>query len=92
MRTIYWFRNDLRLHDNPGLLEQQDADALLLVYIWPKHRPWCNTVGMGVQRSRFLRESLMELDDKLKEKGQRLLVLEGVEGCNGQGDSILACT
>ncbi len=77
MRTIYWFRNDLRLHDNPGLLEQQDADALLLVYIWPKHRPWCNTVGMGVQRSRFLRESLMELDDKLKEKGQRLLVLEG---------------
>ncbi|MEM8500242.1 MAG: DASH family cryptochrome [Pseudomonadota bacterium] len=77
MRTIYWFRNDLRLHDNPGLLQQQDADALLLVYIWPKHRPWCNTVGMGAQRSRFLRESLMALDDKLKKTGQRLLVLEG---------------
>ncbi len=77
MRTIYWFRNDLRLHDNPGLLEQRNADALLLIYVWPKHRPWCNTVGMGEQRSRFLRESLMALDDSLKAIGQRLLVLEG---------------
>ena len=77
MRTIYWFRNDLRLHDNPGLLAQCTAEALLLVYIWPKQRPWCNTVGMGEQRSRFLRESLMALDDKLKAIGQRLLVLEG---------------
>lgn len=77
MRTIYWFRNDLRLHDNPSLLQQCDAEALLLVYIWPKQRPWCNTVGMGEQRSRFLRESLMALDDALKLLGQRLLVLEG---------------
>lgn len=77
MRSIYWFRNDLRLHDNPALSAQQHADALLLVYIWPKQRPWCNTVGMGTQRSRFLRESIESLDKNLRSMGQQLLLLHG---------------
>ncbi len=77
MRSIYWFRNDLRLHDNPGLLAQRDADELLLVYVWPKYRPWCNITGIGAQRERFLIESLLALDASLRSKGQRLLLLHG---------------
>lgn len=77
MRKLYWFQSDLRLQDNPGLLAQQDAEGLLLVYLLPVNRPWCNTTGMGPQRERFLRESLQALQASLAELGQNLLVLEG---------------
>lgn len=77
MRKLYWFRHDLRLNDNPGLLAQADADRLLLVYIWPQNRPWCNVTGMGAQRDRFLRESLQALRRELQQLGQNLLVLHG---------------
>jgi deoxyribodipyrimidine photo-lyase len=43
----------------------------------PKVRPWCNLVGVGAQRERFLRESLQELHQQLAEQGQALMVLEG---------------
>ncbi|PLW70710.1 DASH family cryptochrome [Pseudohalioglobus lutimaris] len=77
MRKLYWFQNDLRLQDNPGLHAQMDAGGLLLVYLLPVNRPWCNTTGMGPQRERFLRESLQALQVALAELGQNLLVLEG---------------
>ena len=32
MSDIYWFRDDLRLQDNPGLLEHAQADELLCVF------------------------------------------------------------
>ena len=65
MRKLYWFQNDLRVQDNPGLLAQQDAERLLLVYLFPVNRPWCNVTGMGAQRERFLRESLQSLQREL---------------------------
>ncbi len=77
MRKLYWFQNDLRLSDNPGLRAQMDAEGLLLVYLLPVNRPWCNTTGMGAQRERFLRESLQSLQQSLSALGQNLLVLEG---------------
>jgi len=78
MRSIYWFRNDLRLHDNPGLAAAADSSSeLLLVYLWPRQRPWCNTNGIGQQRERFISESLKELADSLQPLGQNLLVLQG---------------
>lgn len=77
MTDIYWFQNDLRLRDNPGLLEHQHADQLLLVYCWPVSRPWCNVTGIGGQRRRFVLESLTELRGELAELGQNLLVLPG---------------
>ena len=61
MRKLYWFQNDLRLQDNPGLLAQADAGQLLLVYCWRDNRPWCNLTGIGNQRQRFLLESLQAL-------------------------------
>ena len=77
MHKLYWFRQDLRLNDNPGLLAQTNADRLLLVYIWPKNRPWCNVTGMGAHRERFLLESLQALREGLQQLGQDLLVLHG---------------
>ncbi len=77
MTDIYWFQNDLRLEDNPGLLEHQHAEQLLLVYCWPVSRPWCNVTGIGPQRRRFVLESLAELSSQLAELGQSLLVLPG---------------
>lgn len=77
MRTLYWFQNDLRLRDNPGLLAQLDASELLLVFLFPVNRPWCNVTGMGGQRERFLRESLQALREELGPLGQNVLILDG---------------
>ena len=77
MRHLHWFRNDLRLSDNPAIASHAAADSLLCVYLMPKARPWCNLVGVGAQRERFLRESLQELHQQLAQQGQALMVLEG---------------
>ena len=61
MRYLHWFQNDLRLDDNPTLSSTLTADSLLCVYLLPKPRPWCNLVGLGAQRDRFLRESLQRI-------------------------------
>ena len=62
MRTLYWFRNDLRIDDQPGLREAAGGSELLCVYLWPRQRPWCNTQGLGSQRARFISETLLELN------------------------------
>ena len=77
MRHLHWFQNDLRLNDNPAIASHAAADSLLFVYLLPKPRPWCNQLGIGPQRDRFLRESLQALADELASYGQKLLVLEG---------------
>ena len=77
MRHLHWFQQDLRLDDNPALLSHAAADSLLCVFLMPRPKPWCNTVGLGPQRDRFLRESLNELQRELQALGQNLMVLEG---------------
>jgi len=77
LTELYWFRNDLRLQDNPGLLQHVGASALLCVFFWPNPRPWCNEVGIGVQRARFLHETVAALQSDLRALGQELLVLHG---------------
>ena len=75
MTELYWFRNDLRLEDNPALARHAEGQRLLCVYIWPRQVPWCNLTGMGAQRSRFLQESVAFLQRQLRARGQELLVL-----------------
>ena len=77
MTDLFLFRNDLRLTDNPGLNYHAEARALLCVYIHEPPRPWCNTLGPGSQRRRFLQESLVQLQLRLRSLGQELLVIEG---------------
>lgn len=74
MTDIYWFRNDLRTDDNPGLQAHCGADRLLCVFFWPREIPWCNLKGLGGQRERFLIESLEGLSEELAGQGQKLLV------------------
>ena len=82
MRThLFWFRNDLRLHDQRALqAAAADGDRLLLVYV---HEPtqdaptaWAFT-RMGEHRRRHLAECLSELQDQLSSLGQTLWLLRG---------------
>jgi deoxyribodipyrimidine photo-lyase len=75
VNELFWFRNDLRLDDNPALQAHARGDTLLCVFCWPRSRPWCNVSGLGAQRSRFLLETLARLQEELRARGQELLVL-----------------
>lgn len=77
MRDVYWFQNDLRLADNPGLLAHANAKSLLCVYCLSDSPPWCQVSGFGKQRQRFLLESLQALRTELRALGQDLLLVYG---------------
>lgn len=78
---IYWFRNDLRLADNPAFSQAcQSATLLLPVYCHdPKAdetTPW-GFARTGPHRRQFLVDSLADLSAQLASRGSGLLVLEG---------------
>lgn len=70
-RSIMWFRRDLRIGDNPALLEAiAAADEVVAVFILDR-----NLIGSaGSKRLAYLRESLHSLDDSL---GNTLHVMVG---------------
>lgn len=77
---LHWFKHDLRLHDNPGLMAAVSADKLLCVFVvdprWfkPSH---FQSSHMGKHRWRFLKQSLVCLNSKLQELGQTLWIVYG---------------
>ncbi|WP_251373080.1 deoxyribodipyrimidine photo-lyase [Polynucleobacter ibericus] len=79
--AIYWFRNDLRLSDNPAFLRAcKEVDYLLPVYI---HSPsieeetaW-GFPRVGKHRKVFLEESLHDLRNQLRSFGSNLFELSG---------------
>lgn len=79
--NIYWFRNDLRLHDNEGFLKAtQKADEVLPVFVFDPRTFEKTTLGFrktGVYRPRFILESVADLRASLREKGGDLLVRIG---------------
>lgn len=79
---IYWFRNDLRLHDNAGFAQAcSDADAVLPVYVFDPASfdplPELNVPKAGRFRTRFLLESLADLRNRLRAKGGDLVIRTG---------------
>ncbi len=77
---IFWFKNDLRLHDNPALMRANAlVDELLCVYIvdnhWHSHSSY-SLHQRGQHPHRFLRASLTELDNSLGNVGQGLMIVE----------------
>ncbi|MEQ8704346.1 MAG: DASH family cryptochrome [Phaeodactylibacter sp.] len=80
-KAIMWFRNDLRLTDNPALnAALRQHDTLLPVYILDERLLQPDRWGftrMGPYRLQFLLESLDDLRDHLQEKGSDLLVQIG---------------
>ncbi|CAD7961563.1 unnamed protein product [Amoebophrya sp. A120] len=71
-----WFRKCLRLTDNLPLLDAcSKADNVVCFFVLD---PWFETSKVGVNRFRFLLESLTDLDAQLQKKHKsRLLILKG---------------
>lgn len=79
--AIYWFRNDLRLADNPSFLQAcKSADHLLPVYIHQPNLEQDTAWGfprVGEHRRVFLDQSLQELRSQLRELGSDLYEVTG---------------
>eukprot|EP00002_Diphylleia_rotans_P035471 TRINITY_DN7745_c0_g1_i2.p1 TRINITY_DN7745_c0_g1~~TRINITY_DN7745_c0_g1_i2.p1 ORF type:complete len:559 (+),score=102.83 TRINITY_DN7745_c0_g1_i2:62-1738(+) len=74
--SVLWFRKGLRLHDNPALLAaMQNAKYLVPTFVLDPR--FLDPSRVGVNRMRFLLESLQDLDRSLKKLGSRLVILQG---------------
>lgn len=75
-RSIFIFRRDLRFHDNLGLIEAMEAsDSVIPIFIID---PQLLARWRGAQkRLTFLTMALRKLDETLRARGSRLVVLEG---------------
>jgi deoxyribodipyrimidine photo-lyase len=79
-RVLFWHRRDLRMADNLGLVAAADiSPAVTGVYVLdpqvinpPDHLP-----PMAPARLWFLIESLVELQQRWREAGSRLLIVDG---------------
>jgi deoxyribodipyrimidine photo-lyase len=75
-RTVVWFRNDLRLADNPALTAALNRGGQLLpVFIWAPEEEGDWPAG-GASKW-WLHQSLKTLDIKLRELGSRLIIRRG---------------
>ncbi len=82
MPIIYWFRNDLRLHDNEGFAQAvANSDSVLPVFIIDPRSfaedPELGFRKAGVFRVRFLFEALTDLRQRLKQRGGDLIIRVG---------------
>jgi deoxyribodipyrimidine photo-lyase len=76
MLAIHWFRNDLRLRDNPALLDAcERAEALVPVFVLDERLLASPT--LGAPRVRFLLDCVAKLAGDLAARGQRLVVRRG---------------
>lgn len=62
MTVLFWFRNDLRLADNPGLFEAAKKGQVLPIYIMDEH---LSDFKMGSASKWWLHHSLKNLDASL---------------------------
>ena len=81
-RILYWFRNDLRLHDNDGFARAVElADEVLPVFVVdPRWFGELSTLGFrktGVYRATFLLEAVADLRRSLQAKGANLIIRVG---------------
>ena len=73
--VILWFRNDLRLHDHPGVSAAlKSGRPILPLYIWDET---ASARPMGSAARWWLRHSLHALDEALQKLQSRLIVCEG---------------
>ncbi|HMB91356.1 MAG TPA: deoxyribodipyrimidine photo-lyase [Rhodothermales bacterium] len=76
MTTLVWFRNDLRLADNPALYQALERGGTIVpVFIWApdEEGDW----PPGAAQLWWLHHSLSALDADLRAKGSRLLIRKG---------------
>src|SRR5690606_16368169 len=81
MRGLFWFREDLRLHDNPALFRLlEQCDELILLYCFDDRqlrKGEFQSTGIGAPRAAFLTESLSDLAHRVEKLGQRLIIRRG---------------
>ena len=70
--SIYWFRQDLRLSDNPALSKALENDSVIVIYILDTINP--DQYFLGSASRWWLHNSLLRLNDDL---GNRLSVYKG---------------
>ncbi|MBL6745306.1 MAG: DASH family cryptochrome [Pseudomonadales bacterium] len=83
MKSLYWMTHDLRLDDNPALLQAAQSEELLLVYVVDPAWFRVNRFGqlsMGNHRWLFVQQALIDLDSALRDLGHRLCIVEGDPG------------
>lgn len=69
---IFWFRNDLRLHDNEALLKATKAGNIIPVYVFDERQFNKTSLGFkrtGAFRAKFLLESVEDLRNNLRKIG-----------------------
>lgn len=81
-RILYWFRNDLRLHDNEGFTRAaQEADEVLPVFVFDpqlfRELPHLGFRKTGIFRATFLMECVADLRRNLRNRGAHLIVRVG---------------
>ena len=80
-KSIYWFRKNLRLRDNPSLFNAiNDNDEIIFIYIIDLQT--YNPNGLDIDkigdfRKKFMMESVLDLEKNLKSKKIHLHVFEG---------------
>ncbi len=80
--TVYWFRNDLRLHDNEGITAAlANARVVLPVFVfdprWFDRHPRLGFRKTSVFRAKFLLDSVADLRQSLRNRGSDLLIRVG---------------
>lgn len=73
--TIVWFRQDLRLADNPALYHAAVRGQVIPVFVWAPDEEgrW----PPGAASRWWLHHSLVRLDESLREAGSRLIIRRG---------------
>jgi len=80
-RAIFWFKTDLRLHDNESLVKAiARSDEIVPVYCFDERHFQQTSFGFqrtGSFRAKFILEAVADLDKNLREIGSGLLILMG---------------
>ena len=78
-RTIFWFRNNLRIHDNPAFAKAlEESDEVIPLYLF-ENREWDETNPRRINHFRggFILQSLECLQDSLESIGGNLILRRG---------------
>ena len=79
-KGIVWLRNDLRISDHPALSRAlQECDEVLFAYVFDD-RVWSLQIGVSriaSFRARFLLESLVNLQEQIRDRGGKIEFLQG---------------
>ncbi|WP_088342267.1 DASH family cryptochrome [Robiginitalea sediminis] len=81
--ALYWFRNDLRVSDHPGLTTACRSDSVLTTYCLNPGHFDAGDYGVrrtGPYRARFLLETLTDLEEGLRAQGIPFYLLQGEPG------------